>query len=54
MFIAIDDERLEVQHTQFLDVFIEDKLSWDKHIDDCMKKVASGIYGMNMTKHLLS
>ena len=55
MYLAIDDDILEqVQYTQFLGVYIDDKLFWDKHIDHCMKKVANGLYGTNLAKHLLS
>ena len=55
MYLVMDDDTLEqVQHTKFLGVFIDDKLLWDKHIEYCMRKVTSGIYGMNLAKHLLS
>ena len=54
MYLAIDDDILEqVQYTKFLGVYIDVKLFGDKHIDHCMKKVASGLYGINLAKHYL-
>ncbi len=53
--LYVDGEILErVQSTKFLGVFIDDKLEWNHHIDHVKKKMASGIYAMNSSKHILS
>ena len=40
--------------TTFLGLYIDEHLSWKQHIDHCKKKMSSGIYAMNMAKHILS
>ena len=40
--------------TKFLGLCIDEHLSWKQHIDHCKKKMSSGIYAMNMAKHILS
>ena len=40
--------------TKFLGLYIDEHLSWKQHIDHCKKKMSSGIYAMNMAKHILS
>ena len=53
--ITIDDISVErVDYTQFLGLYIDNKLTWKYHIDFCRKKVACGNYALNMSKRLLS
>ena len=40
--------------TKFLGLLIDEKLQWTEHIEYCRKKVASGVYALNMVKRLLS
>ena len=52
--ICIDTKNLEqVNVIKFLGLYIDDKLKWDLHIQHCKKKIASGIYALNMTKRIL-
>ena len=34
-------------------VFIDSHLTWENHIEHCKSKVSSGIYALNMSKHVL-
>ena len=53
--LSIGSEKLEkVQSTKFLGIIIDDKLKWNAHIDYCKKKISSGVYEMNASKHILS
>ncbi len=53
--LNIEAEILErVTNTKFLGVFIDNKFSWCKHTEHCGKKMSSGIYAINMSKHILS
>lgn len=55
MVLSIGDEVLkQVNSTKFLGLHIDDCLKWDKHIEHCRKKISSGIYAMNVSKHILS
>ena len=54
LFLKIDNEKLEqVNSTKFLGVFIDSHLTWENHIEHCKSKVSSGIYALNMSKHVL-
>ena len=54
LFLKIDNEKLEqVNFTKFLGVFIDSHLTWENHIEHCKSKVSSGIYALNMSKHVL-
>ena len=53
--IYINDEKLEqVQTTKFLGLYIDEKLSWEYHIEHCKSKVSKGVYAINSSKHILS
>ena len=40
---SVDDEKIEkVRSTNFLDISIDDNLSWSENIHHCKNKVASG------------
>lgn len=53
--LSIGGEVLEkVNSTKFLGIIIDDELKWNKHIDNCRRKTASGVYAMNSAKHTLS
>ena len=53
--ILIDSTILEKSNTvKFLGIYIDDKLTWQDHIEHCRKKMSSGVYALNATKHLLS
>ena len=43
----------QVRHTKFLGVHFDENLAWDIQIDNCRKKVARGIFAMNMAKNIL-
>ena len=52
--IMIGGEIIErVNCFKFLGIFIDEELSWHKHIDQCRKKIASGVYALNMAKNYL-
>ena len=40
--------------TKFLGLYIDEHLTWQHHIDHCKKKASSGVYAINMCKHILS
>ena len=40
--------------TKFLGLYIDERLQWCEHIEYCRKKVASGVYALNMVKHSLT
>ena len=53
--LFINDERLEkVKSTKFLGLHIAECFSWENHIGYCKSKIASGIYAINTSKHILS
>ena len=37
----------KVQHVTFLGVIIDEKLNWNKHIENCKNKLSSGAYAIN-------
>ena len=43
----------KVTHTKFLGIHIDENLDWNIHIKNMLIKIASGLYSLNMTKHLL-
>ena len=52
--LFINDERLEkVKSTKFLGLHIDECFSWENHIGYCKSKIASGIYAINTSKHIL-
>ena len=53
--VKIGNEILEQVHcTKFLGIIIDDKMEWKYHIDQCRKKLASGIYAINAAKNSLA
>ena len=55
MFLHIDNEHLErVNSTKSLGIHIDSHLTWEDHIEHCRSKLSSGIYTINMSKHLLN
>ena len=53
--LKIGDETLkQVNTAKFLGIIIDDKLSWNAHIDYCKNKLSSGLYAINSAKHILS
>ena len=42
-----------VSNFKFLGIIIDDKLTWNKHIEHVHKKVSSGLYAIRMLKKLL-
>ena len=47
--------RLEkVKSTKFLGLHIDECFSWENHIGYCKSKIASGIYAINTSRHILS
>ena len=53
--LFVDNECIErVASTKFLGVIIDEHLQWSEHIKYCCKKVASGVYALNMAKRYLS
>ena len=53
--LKIDSVPLErVNTTKFLGIYIDEHLTWESHIKYCMKKISSGTYAINMSKHVLS
>ena len=54
LFLQIDNEKLEqVNSTKFLKIFTKLHLTWENHIEHCKSKVSSGIYALNISKHVL-
>ena len=52
--LSMDGELLErVPSTKSLGLFIDEQLTWEYHIKHCQKKVSQGIYGLDMSKHIL-
>ena len=49
-----NEEILQVQSTKFLGVYIDDKLSWERHITYIKAKVAKGIGIINKARKYLS
>ena len=39
---------------KFLGILIDEELSWHKHIEHCRKKIACGMYALNMAKNYLA
>ena len=53
--LKIDDDNLyQVTHTKFLGLLPDQHLCWDHHIQYCAKKISSGLYALNSTKHILN
>ncbi len=53
--LRMENEILEqVSNTKFLGLYIDEQLTWSKHIEHCKKKMSSGIYAINMSKNILS
>ena len=53
--LKIGDETIkQVNTAKFLGIIIDDKLSWNAHIDYCKNKLSSGLYAINSAKHILS
>ena len=53
--LKIGTEIIEQTNTaKFLGIMIDDKLNWHKHIDYCKNKISSGLYALNISKHILS
>ena len=53
--LKIWDETIkQVNTAKFLGIIIDDKLSWNAHIDYCKNKLSSGLYAINSAKHILS
>ena len=53
--LKIGDETIkQVNTAKFLGIIIDDKLSWNAHIDYCRNKLSSGLYAINSAKHILS
>ena len=42
-----------VENTKFLGVYIDAKINWCKHIQNCRNKMSSGLYALKSVKHLL-
>ena len=46
--LKIGDETIkQVNTAKFLGIIIDDKLSWNAHIDYCKNKLSSGLYAIN-------
>ena len=43
----------KVNSTKFLGVHIDDQFRWHEHIDNCRKKIRSGVYALRMAKNVL-
>ena len=43
----------KVQHVKFLGIIIDEKLNWNKHIENCKNKLSSGAYAINSLKNIL-
>ncbi len=53
--LVIDKEKLEcVTNTKFLGIFIDEHMTWEYHIKHCQKKISSGVYAINISKHVLA
>ena len=39
---------------KFLGIFIDDQLNWKTHIDYVRNKLSSGLYALNISKHIIS
>ena len=53
--LVLNNEVLEqVKCTKFLGLYIDQKLTWEEHTKFVRGKISSGIYAMNMSKHVLS
>ena len=53
--LSINNNDLEkVTKVKFLGVVLDDSLSWREHVHSCKNKIASGIYAINSTKHILT
>ena len=54
MFLHIDNEHLErVKAAKFLEIHIDEHLTWEHHVNHRKKKVSQGVYAINMSKHIL-
>ena len=53
--LVINNSTIErVTCTKFLGIYIDERLHWCEHINHCRKKVASGVYALNMVKQLFT
>ena len=53
--LTIETETIQrVESTKFLGIIIDESLSWSEHLNFTRKKISSGIYAINASKHLLS
>ena len=43
----------KVQHVKILGVIIDEKLNWNKHIENCKNKLSSATYAINSLKNIL-
>jgi len=52
--LAIDNVNIkQVDTTKFLGIHIDSKLQWHEHIKHVKKKMSSGLYALNSSKHIL-
>lgn len=52
--LRIGNDKIEQQScVKFLGVFIDDKLNWHEHINNCKSKLSSAIYAINRVKRLV-
>ena len=53
--IVVGTETVErVDCFKFLGILIDEELSWQKHVEQCRKKIACGVYALNMAKNYLA
>ena len=53
--IVVGGETVEsVNCFKFLGILIDEELSWQKHIEHCRKKIACGVYALNMAKNYMA
>ena len=43
----------QVHVTKFLGVWLDDKLSWESHVNHIIKKMHSGLYAINLSKNIV-
>jgi hypothetical protein len=52
--LKIETETIQrVTSTKFLGIIIDDCLNWSEHINFTRKKISSGLYALNASKHIL-
>ena len=53
--ILLGNEKVKkVDKFKFLGLYIDDKLRWDHHLNNAKAKIASSLYAINKTKHILT